>query len=45
LEDEFQKSLEEYYTLRGWNKNGIPTKGKLEELGLSKYLESIDLKD
>jgi len=44
-EDEFQKSLEEYYTFRGWNKKGIPTKEKLEELGLSKYLESIDLKN
>ncbi|MCK4347559.1 MAG: aldehyde ferredoxin oxidoreductase family protein [Thermoplasmatales archaeon] len=44
-EDEFQKSLEEYYTFRGWNKRGIPTKEKLEELGLSSYLESIDLED
>ncbi|MCK4366289.1 MAG: aldehyde ferredoxin oxidoreductase C-terminal domain-containing protein, partial [Thermoplasmatales archaeon] len=33
----FDKSLQEYYSLRGWNKNGIPTKDKLKELGLEKY--------
>jgi aldehyde:ferredoxin oxidoreductase len=26
--------LPEYYALRGWDKNGVPTKGKKEELGL-----------
>jgi len=26
--------LPEYYQLRGWDKNGIPTAGKLKELGL-----------
>jgi len=31
---ELDKMLEEYYHLRGWNKNGIPTEEKLEELGL-----------
>jgi aldehyde:ferredoxin oxidoreductase len=35
LKDEgFKKSLQEYYTLRGWDKRGIPTKEKLKELGL-----------
>jgi len=33
----FDKSLQEYYSLRGWNKSGIPTKEKLKELGLEKY--------
>ena len=33
---EFQKSLEEYYSIRGWDKNGIPTAEKLKELGLEK---------
>jgi aldehyde:ferredoxin oxidoreductase len=28
------KMLPEYYSLRGWNKEGIPTKEKLAELGL-----------
>jgi len=36
--DEFQKSLEEYYSLRGWNKEGIPTKEKLRELGIEKMV-------
>jgi len=26
--------LEEYYSLRGWDEEGIPTEGKLKELGL-----------
>jgi len=29
-----REMLDEYYTLRGWNRNGIPTKEKLKELGL-----------
>ena len=32
--EELDTMLDEYYTLRGWDKNGIPTKEKLEELGL-----------
>jgi aldehyde:ferredoxin oxidoreductase len=32
--DDFEKSLQEYYSLRGWDKKGIPTKEKLKELGL-----------
>ncbi len=28
------KMLDEYYELRGWDKNGIPTEEKLKELGL-----------
>ena len=34
----FEKSLKEYYSLRGWNEKGIPTKEKLKELGLQKYI-------
>jgi aldehyde:ferredoxin oxidoreductase len=26
--------LAEYYAFREWDKNGVPTQGKLEELGL-----------
>jgi aldehyde:ferredoxin oxidoreductase len=26
--------LDEYYEFRGWDKNGVPTKSKLSELGL-----------
>lgn len=31
---DYEKSLEKYYTLRGWNTNGVPTENKLKELGL-----------
>jgi aldehyde:ferredoxin oxidoreductase len=39
--DEFNKSLQEYYMIRGWNKKGIPTIKKLKELGLEKYAKGI----
>ncbi len=29
-----EKMLPEYYELRGWDENGVPTKAKLKELGL-----------
>lgn len=32
--EDFEKELSNYYTLRGWNQNGIPMKSKLEELGM-----------
>jgi len=32
--DEVDKFLNEYYRLRGWNASGIPSREKLEELGL-----------
>ena len=31
---EFEVSLQEYYRYRGWNKDGVPSQGKLRELGL-----------
>jgi len=34
----FEKSLQEYYSLRGWDKKGVPTKNKLKELGLTNYI-------
>jgi aldehyde:ferredoxin oxidoreductase len=33
--------LIEYYQLRGWNQNGIPTEKKLKELGLEKGAEDL----
>ncbi len=36
--DGFQKSLKEYYKLRGWDENGVPTQKKLEELNLENYI-------
>ncbi len=40
-EDKFQTMLDEYYQFRGWDHEGIPTKKKLEELGLSYIAEQI----
>lgn len=31
---DFEKTLDEYYHFRGWDMNGVPTEGKLEELNL-----------
>jgi aldehyde:ferredoxin oxidoreductase len=39
--EKFQAMLDEYYQLRGWDKNGIPTPGKLRELGLEDIIEKI----
>jgi len=33
--DKFEKMLDLYYEIRGWNKEGVPTESKLNELGLS----------
>jgi aldehyde:ferredoxin oxidoreductase len=33
--EDFEKMLNEYYQLRGWDKEGRPTKQKLAQLGLS----------
>lgn len=33
----FEKSLKEYYILRGWDEKGVPTKSKLKQLGLEQY--------
>ncbi len=32
---QFEKALDEYYNLRGWDENGAPRKAKLKELDLS----------
>ena len=32
--DEFESAVKTYYGMEGWDKNGIPTREKLEELGL-----------
>jgi aldehyde:ferredoxin oxidoreductase len=31
--------LDEYYALRGWNKEGKPTKARFKELGLTGDVE------
>jgi len=40
-EEGFKQALAEYYQIRGWDSNGIPTRERLEELGLLQpYIES-----
>jgi aldehyde:ferredoxin oxidoreductase len=36
------KLLDEYYKLKGWNGDGIPTKQTLEELGLDYVTTSLE---
>ncbi|MFC2072873.1 aldehyde ferredoxin oxidoreductase family protein [Chloroflexota bacterium] len=40
-EAKFQTMLDEFYQFRGWDQEGIPTKQKLEELGLGYIAEQI----
>ena len=39
----FQQLLRTYYELRGWDENGIPTRAKLEELGLKDVADALGL--
>ncbi|MCX8116790.1 MAG: aldehyde ferredoxin oxidoreductase family protein [Desulfobacterota bacterium] len=40
-EEKVNRMLDEYYDLRGWNRNGIPTEAKLRELGLDQVAEDL----
>ena len=37
--------LQEYYSVRGWSKEGLPTKSKLIELKLEDLATEMDLPD
>jgi aldehyde:ferredoxin oxidoreductase len=39
--EKFEEAIDIYYGLRGWNKDGVPTKRKLEDLGLEKAAQEI----
>lgn len=39
--EDLDKMLDEYYTIRGWTPQGIPTAEKLKELGLEKAAEML----
>jgi len=39
----FEPALEEFYQLRGWDKEGIPTKRTLKELELEEYIKYLPL--
>lgn len=36
----FEEMLEDYYELRGWNENGVPTEAKLKDLDLEDWIGS-----
>ncbi len=40
-QDELDLMLDDYYTARGWSLNGVPTKEKLRQLGLSEFSDII----
>jgi aldehyde:ferredoxin oxidoreductase len=40
--EKFEEMLDEYYRLRGWDKNGVPTREKLKELGLENVATSLE---
>ncbi|MFC2072708.1 aldehyde ferredoxin oxidoreductase family protein [Chloroflexota bacterium] len=44
-EAKFQTMLDDFYQFRGWDQEGIPTKQKLEELGLGYIAEQIGAAD
>lgn len=40
-EEGFQAALSEYYAMRGWDEQGIPTLDKLDELGLDGFADIV----
>jgi len=42
---EMDELLDDYYAARGWDSNGVPTKKKMEELGLAAEAEALNLQD
>ena len=40
-EEKVNRMLDEYYELRGWDRNGIPTGKKLRDLGLDKVADEL----
>jgi aldehyde:ferredoxin oxidoreductase len=42
--EDYNKLLDQYYKLRGWNKKGIPTQKKLKELGLGSMIKDLKKK-
>lgn len=42
--DDLKQMLDEYYTVRGWDlETGVPTRGKLKELGLNHVADQLEL--
>jgi aldehyde:ferredoxin oxidoreductase len=40
----FEELLQSYYKKRGWDQNGIPTRTKLESLGLKKVADNLEIR-
>jgi len=40
--EKFEEMLDDYYRLRGWDINGVPTREKLKELGLEDVTASLE---
>jgi len=40
--DKFDKQLDKYYEMRGWNSDGIPTKGSLDQLDLDYVRQDLE---
>jgi aldehyde:ferredoxin oxidoreductase len=36
--------LDEYYSVRGWSRDGVPTKSKLASLGLHEVVQDLELR-
>ena len=41
---EFDIGLDDYYHVRGWTKNGVPTPEKLKDLGLEDLIPIVEKK-
>jgi aldehyde:ferredoxin oxidoreductase len=37
----WEEMLDDYYRLRGWDRNGVPTREKLKELGLEDVAKDL----
>jgi len=42
VEEEYDKSLDRYYSLRGWSREGVPTRTKLKELDLEYVADEFE---
>ena len=40
-----QEMVEEYYSLRGWDRDGVPERATLERLGLAGFMAKDNLLD
>ena len=40
--EDFERTLSQYFALRGWDENGIPTRETLEKYGLKDIADELD---